>query len=405
MKRLAALLLLAAGTATAGGLQRPNGISARGVGMGGAWCAWADDATAIYFNPGALDAATPHVHLGGELVIGPRSYTPVAADGTRGAAQEATVVAPVPALGVVGRFSYNDQPSRFTLGLGVWQTFGGRISYEKTGMPALDATQDLIIEVNAAAAVHVSDKLSVGGALRVGIGMFATKATMNPFDADLSANGVGIGMTWGALVRPTEDVRVGIAWRSPLRVNTKGSGTVDYGGLVSTQDVEHRQNWPQQASLGVGVQAAPRLKLAGQVDWSQWSQIERISVVFPSGDLPDQIYPEYWRDSWALRAGGEYAVTTAVAVRAGTYFDTAAVPDASIERQYTDSNKLGLSAGASLRTGAWRFDIAADGIIPRTRSVPNTTASAAGVGALQNKAPGDYRGTLVTLELAAAREF
>jgi hypothetical protein len=140
-----AALLLVASTAHAGGLQRPNAISARGVGMGGAWCAWADDATAIYFNPGALDTVAPHVLVGGELVIGPRSYTPVAADGTRGSAQEATVIAPVPAVGVVGRFSYGDQPSRFTLGLGVWNTFGGKVSYEPTGMPALDAT-DMVLD-------------------------------------------------------------------------------------------------------------------------------------------------------------------------------------------------------------------------------------------------------------------
>jgi long-chain fatty acid transport protein len=404
VKRAFAFLLV--GTAAhAGGLQRPNGISARGVGMGGAWCAWVDDATAIAFNPGALDAVDAQVHVGGELVVGPRSYTPVATDGTRGPAQEATVVAPVPAIGVVGRLSTDDVPSRLTFGLGVWNTFGGRISYEPTGMPALDATQDVLLELDAAASVHVSDKLSIGGALRVGIGLFATEATMNPFDADLSASGVGLGMTWGALVRPSDDLRVGVTWRSPLRVTTKGSGVVEFGGPAERHDVEHRQNWPQQVMLGVGWQAMPRLKLAGQVDWSQWSQVEEIAVVFPNGILPDQIYPEYWRDSWTVRAGGEYALTESVAARAGAYVDTAAVPDETIERQYTDSNKLGVAGGASVRSGSWRFDAAIDAVLPNTRTVPNTTVSADGVGALQNKAPGDYRGGLFTFELAAAREF
>lgn len=400
MKRAVAILLFTS-AAHAGGLQRPNAISARGVGMGGAWCAWVDDATAIYFNPGALDTITPHVLVGGELVVGPRRYTPVAADGTRGAAQEATVIAPAPAAGIVGRFSYDDQPSRFTVGLGVWNTFGGKVSYDPTGMPAFDTTQDVLVEVNAAAALHVSDKLSVGGALRVGLGLFSTQVTMNPFDADLSASGVGVGMTWGALVRPVDTLRIGLTWRSPLRVTTKGSGRVD----TDRYDIEHQQNWPQQVLLGVGWQAGARLKLAGQVDWSQWSAVETLSVRFPSGVLPTQVYPEYWRDSWAVRAGGEYILTPAVAVRAGLYFDTAAVPDTTIERQYTDSNKVGLAAGASVRSGSWRFDVAGDGLIPTTRTVPNTTASADGVGALQNKAPGDYRGTLLTLELAAAREF
>src|SRR3954468_21516568 len=97
MTRFALLAaLLAAGTAHAGGLGRPNNISARGVGMGGAWTAFADDATAVWFNPAALSDIDPQVNVGAEVVVGPRSYTPVADDGTRGPAQKATVVAPLP---------------------------------------------------------------------------------------------------------------------------------------------------------------------------------------------------------------------------------------------------------------------------------------------------------------------
>src|SRR5687767_11351149 len=120
MKRCAIIVCVlgAATAAHAGGLQRPNGISARGVGMGGAWNAWADDSTAIWFNPGALDSTDPQVTIGGELVYGPREYTPVAADGTRQPTQATTIMSPVPSIGVVGRFKEDDRPSRFTLGFG-----------------------------------------------------------------------------------------------------------------------------------------------------------------------------------------------------------------------------------------------------------------------------------------------
>ena len=398
-------LLLLAGTARAGGTVRPNGISARGVGMGGAWAAWVDDATAIWFNPGALDAVDPHVMLGAEVVLGPRRYTPTLPDGTEGEPQSTLIAAPVPTLGVVGRFNYQDEPSRFTFGFGVWNTLGGQVSYEKTGMPALDATQDLCIEINGGASLHVSDRFSIGAAARFGLGFFHIEATQNPFDADLSASGVGVGMTVGALFRPTETVRIGVTWRSPLRIATTGSGTVDQGGLISRPDVSHEQNWPQQAALGLGWQATPRWKLATELDWSQWSQTDRIEVVFPNGELPDQSYAEYWHDNWSARLGGEYAVSRGVQLRAGTYYDSPAVPDISLERQYSDSHKFGVSLGASLHAAGWRFDLAADGIIPATRTVPNNAGDVMGVPALQNKAPGDYIGSLITFELAAARRF
>jgi long-chain fatty acid transport protein len=405
VKRFASIaIVLLAGTAHAGGLQRPNGISARGTGMGGAWNTFADDPTAIWFNPGALDDVDSQVMLGGELVYGPREYTPMTSMGP-GAKQEATILSPVPSLGIVGRTVEDDRPNRFTLGFGIWNTFGGDVAFPKTGMPALDTTRDIVVEANAAAAMHISDRLAIGGAFRLGVGLFKVESTMAPFDADMSASGVGVAMTWGALFKATQNVRIGVTWRSPLRVTTKGTGTIVFGGPPERHDVRHRQNWPQSASLGVGWQTTPELKLAAQVDWTEWSQVDKIVVEFPQSPLPTQIYPEYWDDSWTMRAGGEYAISSRVAVRAGAYFDTAAVPDRTLERQYLDTNKLGLSAGTSVGLGSWRFDAALDGIIPTTRTVENNAMDVMNFTPLVNKAPGDYRGTLITFELAAARPF
>ncbi len=400
MKRALALLLIS-GTAYAGGTVRPNGISARGVSMGGAWAAWADDPTAIYFNPGALDAMDSQLMLGAEFVVGPRKFTPLEPDGTTGDPQTTTLASPVPSLGVVGRFNDGDEPSRFTLGLGVWNTFGGRVSYPKTGMPAKDVTQDLCVEVNGAVAFHVSDRLSIGAAARLGLGFFHVETTMDPFDAVLSSSGVGIGATIGALFRPSENVRVGLNWRSPMRVSTKGSGTVS-GTRV---EVAHDQNWPQMVQLGLGIQTTPQLKLAFQVDWAQWSQLDTIDIMFPNSSLPTQALPAYWSDNYSARVGGEYAFSHRVQVRAGAYYDSPAVPDLTLERQYSDSHKLGVSLGTSVHAAGWRFDLAADGIIPRTRHIADNSDDVMGIEALQNAAPGDYTGSLLTFELAAARAF
>lgn len=406
MKRFALIAIVLATTAAhAGGLERPNGISARGTGFGGAWTAFADDATAIWFNPAALDQTEPQVMIGGELVYGPREYTPVAADGTRGAKQEATILSPVPSLGVVGRFDSDDRPSRFTLGFGVWNTFGGDVAFPKTGEPALDTTRDIVVEADAAAALHVSDRLALGAAFRLGVGFFKVESTMKPFDADLAGSGVGIAMSLAALFKATDDLRIGLTWRSPLHVTTEGSGVIEFGGPPERHDVHHRQNWPQQVSIGAGWQATPRLRLAGQLDWTQWSQVDKITVEFPTSGLPTQIYPEYWDDNWTVRVGGEYALSSTLAVRAGTYLDTAAVPDRTLERQYLDTNKVGLSAGTSLRAAGWRFDLALDSIIPTTRTVENNAMDVMGFTPLVNIAPGDYRGTLIMFELSAARPF
>src|SRR5207244_9988644 len=108
---VAALAALATG-ARAGGLSRPNLISARGVGRGGAFTGIADDATAWYFNPAGAAWADDGVSVGVEIVYAPRSYVPIDASGTRGDAQKATAIAPVPAIGFVIHPSSDGVPSR-----------------------------------------------------------------------------------------------------------------------------------------------------------------------------------------------------------------------------------------------------------------------------------------------------
>ncbi len=403
MKRAALSLILVGSVAHAGGLGRPNGISARGVGMGGAWTAFADDSTAVWFNPGALSEVEQQANVGAEVVVGPRTYTPVADDGTRGPAQKATVVAPVPSAGVVGRFWYDGQPSRFTLGGGVWNTFGGKVAFPKSGMPALDSTQDAVVEASAGTAMRVSDKLSIGAAIRIGIGLFSVESTQLPYDADLSANGIGIGMAWGMLFKPVDKLRIGVAWRSPMNITTTGNGQIAGASGLEQVSVEHEQAWPQSASLGVGITATPQLKIAAQVDWVQWSTVTALVVQLPGSGNPDQVYPEDWDDGWTARLGADYAATKTVSIRAGAYLDTAAVPDRTIERQYLDSRKIGVAGGGSVRFGPWRVDAALDLVVPNTRTIPQNTPTTPDYE--RAKAPGDYRGTLVTFEASVARLF
>jgi long-chain fatty acid transport protein len=402
--RVSLVLAVGASTAHAGGIERPNGISARGTGMGGAWTAFADDASAVFFNPAALDQADAQVDVGGELVVGPRSYTPVADDGSRGPQQTATAIAPVPSLGVVGRFHSEGEPSRLSLGAGIFNTFGGQISFPKTGAPAYDSTKDVVEEADAGAALRVSDKLALGAALRLGLGLFGIGETMNPIDAHVSASGVGMAVGLGALVRPTPDVTIGLAWRSTLRIATQGTGTVTFSSGPIPQQVSHDQVWPQQASLGLGWRAAPRVRLAAQADWTQWSQVKDLGVDFPATPTLNQAVREDWRDSWTARVGGEYRFSN-VAVRTGAYVDTNAVPDRTVDREYFDSTKLGVAAGASMLVQGWRIDGAVDWVLPGTRTVPNNDAQTVAFPADRNKAPGVYQGTLVTIELAVGHVF
>src|SRR5262245_51719450 len=134
MRRLGMfVVVLAGGSAHAGGIGRPNPISARSIGMGGAFTAVADDPSALHFNPAGLALQPRDGFLfGGELIFAPRTYTPITDANGRGEDQSPHNTPNfVPTVGYMTRFKRDGVPSRLAFGVGLWNTFGGALTYDK----------------------------------------------------------------------------------------------------------------------------------------------------------------------------------------------------------------------------------------------------------------------------------
>jgi long-chain fatty acid transport protein len=208
------------------------------------------------------------------------------------------------------------------------------------------------------------------------------------------------------MFRPNDAWRIGVSWRSPLRISTTGTGTVQFPSGAQDEKVQFIQKWPQIGSLAVGWRAIPALKLSAQIDYTQWSRVNDLRILLPQAANLDQIFKVAWTDSWTVRGGGEYRVSPTLAVRAGAYFDTNAVPSRTIERQYVDSDKIGIAAGASVHVAGWRIDGAIDCVLPNSRTVVDNSASVPPAWPdLKNIAPGTYQATLYTVDVAVAHGF
>jgi long-chain fatty acid transport protein len=417
---LAAALALAlpASAAHAAGLARPNAADARALGWGGAFTAVADDASALHYNPAGMALQyKDSVMVEGDFVLAPRTYTPVTIDpntmqevrGADQSAQNKPIV--LPQLGYVTRLSEGGIPSRLALGIGFWNTFGGQVSYDKgaANVSALNSTQTAVLELVPGVAYEVNDFLQVGIAARLGIGIFSVDATAKPVDSNFSALGVGGGFTVGIMVHPTKSLRLGVTYRSALTVNTKGSGTIATGGGPMDVSVNHTQEWPQQASIGAMWQAGERLRLAASFDWTDWSRLDKLVITFDEAPNATQIFPIDFHDSWAAHLGGEYTVSGKLQLRAGFTFDSNAVPDRTIERQYLDANKYGGAFGATYGVAKNWFLTGGLEVFAGAppRKVPDNSKlyTDAGFPARANVAPGEHSGEVYTFELGLQFQY
>jgi len=403
---LAAVLAAIPAAAHAGGVGRPNGGSPRSVGMGGAWAAIADDAYCLHANPAGCAFAPLGALTAIELVYAPRTYKPADTEPVTDQ-QDSSAFSPAPVVGIL--FKPGGRDSSITLGAGAWNTFGGILSWKSLNdddpatptVAEITHINELVFELDFGAGWAINDRVAIGAALRVGIGIFGVTATAKPVDTDLSGQGVGVGASAGLMLRPTDNLSIGLGWRSDLDVKTSGNGELVIGGAPMLLDAEHVQQWPQSLSIAAAFRPSDGVVVAAQLDWTQWSKFESLDIHFPSMESLDRQthYELDWDDSLTARLGAQFRAGPKLMIRAGALYDQNAVPDRTIERQYLDADKFGGSLGTSV-TLSQRviLDLAADVVGGPARTVPDNAADIPDEWPQQETlAPGEHNGQVFTL--------
>jgi long-chain fatty acid transport protein len=166
----------------------------------------------------------------------------------------------------------------------------------------------------------------------------------------------------------------------------------------TTAAYHHTPQWPLALCLAAASGASDALTLAAQLDYVQWSRFESLDIHFPGFDTADQHFELDWSDTITARVGASYAAGAKLVLRGGVLYDSNAVPDRTIARQYLDGPKGGLSAGASVvLSKKVTLDLAASGVAGTVRHVPDNTDEAMGWEEVKNDAPGDHSGQVFTL--------
>jgi long-chain fatty acid transport protein len=380
-------------------------MGVRSLGLGGAFTAVADDPTAVWHNPaGTAFFGDNAIYLSGELVITQRGYqpspqSPLGQMGITNNIVESGGIAGVPTLGFSTRFGgAHTPPSRFSLSLLGGVAYGGQIAYKPADVGGLGVTSTTILdyEIAVALAYQLTDAISLGAAVRLGINQFGIDTTLPTQAASLSGFGVGVGGTLAIIIRPHPRVSIGATYRTPLSASVGGNGPVTIVGMpTSNRDFSLNIPWPQSASLGVAVRPHARVMLSVQGDWTGWSSIQKL--VLSSPGLPDQPNVMRYMDTLAFHAGIQVIAHQRVALRCGYTYDANAIPDETMRRENQDGPKNLLAIGAGVHVWKLFIDAAFEALIPTpARNVATQGAT--------NEA-GRYAAHLYTAALSAQARF
>jgi long-chain fatty acid transport protein len=228
----------------------------------------------------------------------------------------------------------------------------------------------------------------------------------------LTGEGSGAGYNFGMLYEPLTGVKLGVAYRSQIKVNHAGAFTTNLAPpLIAgpTSPGEATIAFPPSLTMGIAYNRFKPFTFEFDTTWTGWSSYDKLKVnldqtVNIKGVPTTTITtPKNWHDTFAFRFGTSYEVNDWMKLRAGYIYDLSPVPDSSFEPQVPDSNRHVFTVGQDLKI--WRFTLgfAYNYILAESRTKSNNVVVNGVASPLQ--ANGRYNSDVHSLGLSWSFQF
>lgn len=319
-------------------------MDAKSTAMGGNVLGKPMGPSTVFYNPAGMSCLTGTcVYVGATMLYPPVPYR------TWGGGYRETDGRLDPGAFVFPTvFVTQELPWDFTFGLGFYADFGLGSKYDDNWAFKYDSIQtDLeAFTVNPALSYKVTDKWSVAGGLRLTYVTFETTQlrdlnlgnymgqgypNLGINRMNLSADNIrnlGLGFNLGTRYQLTDDISVGVMYRSPLRTRLQGDAAwsgMAVGGQHANPS-EETLELPQQVTAGFNWDdfLVKKLHFGMSVSWIGWSCIE--TLAFPvdnplTGVREKQRLDMNWRDTVRAGLGFGYEITDNWEAMLGYVFD------------------------------------------------------------------------------------
>lgn len=357
---------------------------ARAMGMGLAYTAVANDASAIYYNPAGLAMQTEN-----DLIFGGMLATNL--EGTF----ESTGTPPGSGIDEAQRESLNTLPQTYisrrgrgaiTYGIGMYTPFGLPMRWEDpdtfSGRFISQTALLRTVNINPTVAFQITPDLAIG----IGGDYMYSKvqlernqrgtAPLPPLEIahvklsseqlDNSGWGWNAGLLWKVGL-----FRLGASYRSAIDVDHEGEATFTQILTGNAQvDAAVRANlpagaqradvsieYPSSLNLGVAFMPAANTTLAIDAHRTNWSSFGTLDVFIGGSPVPSIHREASWENAWAYRAGVELPCGPIIC-RAGYYRDETPQPIEDIGPVLPDADRQGFALGLSIGLGRLTLDLA-----------------------------------------------
>jgi long-chain fatty acid transport protein len=351
----------------------------------------AEDASAISSNPACLTRLSGRqIYTGASGIRISSEYESPTGQSEKTLSQTFTQ----PYLFYAAQLGESD--SRF--GIGFFSPFGiGGRKWSDLGLTRYAGTENTIstFMVNPTFAYRLTSSFSaaVGADYMYSEAESATmidQSALGATDGKLTskARGTGWGYNAGALFTPSENLRVGVVYRSKIKIAYEGSARLSniapalqplFGGEGYTTAMKTELTFPDILSFGVMYRASGSLVVALDLEQMRWSRfgasIVDLANEVPAAGFTDRISVMDWHDVWFVKAGVEFKVADGLFLRGGYSHTPSPAPEHTLAPGDPDSDAQNLSAGLGWASGRTVVDVFALKSFYKKRTVNNAVLS------------------------------
>jgi len=387
--------------------------STKGMGMGGAFVARADDATAVYYNPAGITQLEKF-----NWSVGVTPIQPVVnvsdMSGNAWDADDSLVLVPS------AHITYQ-MTDKLWLGAGIFAPFGlattfdenwaGRYNSHNAEVEGLNLNVNLAYKVNdklsvavgidslmfdvlleqkilPSAVVYSQRDAIVAGIVATGLDPYtadlvfntqflAPSANLADINQEVSGNQTKVGFNLAVHFQPNDKVKMGISYRSGFKYDIAGEAKyrdVTPGFILPMESIFF--DAPGNAKIELpeflyfGLAYAINEKFDFEVDLWQtaWSSYDKIDLTVENG-VGHAISEKDWSDVWALRMGTEYRFSKSCYGVMGYVYDESPIPDELIDYTLPSNDRQVLSFGVGYKKGNYSFDASYGYLVAKDRHI------------------------------------
>ncbi len=221
--------------------------------------------------------------------------------------------------------------------------------------------------------------------------------------ANIKGDDWGYGFNLGLLYKPTDAMRIGVAYRSSIKQRLTGDATFTrsavfnafLSGAGSTaftnSAVTAGIDLPASLSLSMAHVLSPRFELMGDISWTQWSKFQELRIVYANPAQSDSVTTENWKDTLRYAFGLSYKLNDTIKLRTGLAYDESPVPDAQHRTpRIPDNNRTWVAFGLNYaHSERISFDAGYAHLFVKNSTINNTTEAA-----VANNLQGTYKNSV-----------